>query len=118
MIMPICLLCGTQTISNARDPMHASCESDWIHMVRLMRTRLAEAEKDRDNLRGLFEHIAFGLWEHGCDIEFSEWQDESEERGLLVEVEADEDFKREYGAEIMFTWAWNDSAMKGGNDDG
>ena len=75
--------------------------------LELMHGAYNKAKLERSKLRELFEWQAQRHWDMGCDIEFCDWQDESERLGLLVEVPASEDFAREHDTDVMFTWAWN-----------
>jgi hypothetical protein len=86
-------------------------------IAKVIRSRLAELEKDRENLRGLIEHALLDVWQ-GSDIDGGGFQDEAERRGLIVEVPASEEIRAEFETDVMFTWAWSPLARESEGSEG
>lgn len=66
---------------------------------------------ERNRLREAVENVMFDEWGYR-ESEAPDMQDELTRLGLLVEVPADEDFKREWDADTMLTFAWSPLAAK------
>lgn len=78
--------------------------------IRNMHARIEQAERERDNLRELFEHVTRKMWDETRDLDWDdlqEWQSEAERLGLLVTVPASDEFKAEWGGDTMLSWSWS-----------
>ena len=64
---------------------------------------------ERDRLRSMLQWCAETTWDRG-DIDGGDFDDAMMEHGLLMEVEADEDFKAEWGVDTMHVLAWSELA--------
>jgi len=102
------------------------CSGDQDHCgcVVPLKMRIAELEKALRNLR-LFAQCALGVYSWDNPIEsFYEpdggtLQDYAESLGLIKEVPADENFKREWDADTMYVLTWDflaAQAIKEGDD--
>ena len=78
----------------------------WRDYATAMLADVDVAEAERDKLREVLQWCAEQVWEGG-DIEVGDFQDAMVNAGLLVEVEADEDFKAEWDTEVMYVLAWS-----------
>ena len=73
----------------------------------LLQCALTEIQK----LREVLQWCAEQAWE-GSDIEVGDLQDAMLNAGLLVEVDADEDFKAEWDTDKMYVVAWSPLAKE------
>lgn len=75
--------------------------------------KVAELEADKAEhakLRTLFEELARKAWD--ASLDGSDFQDEAERLGLLVEVPASQEVRDEYDTDVMFAWVWSDAARE------
>jgi hypothetical protein len=72
-----------------------------------------------ERLCDAIEWCARQVWD-GCDIDGGSFSDEMVDRGLLVEVPADEAFREEWGDEVktMLTLSWFPPALAAGDEGG
>ena len=69
----------------------------------------SDALTEIQKLREMLQWCAEQTWEGG-DIDWGDFRDAMMEHGLLVEVEADEDFKAEWDSGKMYVLAWSELA--------
>lgn len=98
-----------QTHKKSLDMLYGERFSDRAYHA--LKSRAERAETERDNLRGMFESITDELWLDLKDIDWCDWQDEAQERGLIVTVTTtDEEFINEWDSDQMLVYAWSDAA--------
>ena len=74
-----------------------------------------ERDQEIEQLRAALWWCTESVWD-GHDIDGGEFQGQMVERGLMVIVPADEEFKSQYDATEMYAWNWG-SAAKEARDD-
>ena len=74
------------------------------------RKEIERLTRQREEARDVLRWHMSEVWD-GSGVDGFEFQDELEKRGLLVRVEASEEFQNEYDTDYMYVWKWSDTAL-------
>lgn len=80
--------------------MRAPALSGMVSIRHSELEKLVQAVKERDALRASLE------WAFPAQEGFTEAFDGLVERGLLIEVPADDEYRAEWDSDTMHTWSW------------